>query len=178
MKNNSSRKLVTDILDKIYSVCDPTDITVCGSYARGLDVCGDLDLITTKKVASAIISIFNAGITAKGDKLCRLELPIHNNPFQVDIRFSDDLSARELLFLTLHENGNMYFNIVMRSIAKNLGMKLNEYDLVVVGGDQVPLSELTEECIFNQLGLKYIPLEDRTHSSIVSVYRTINRYKR
>lgn len=179
MKNSLKRESVSSLLEIINSACkDSKDpIIVGGSYSRGCSICGDLDLITSKYNGKLIIDKLNADITASGDKLCRMEVPIGHDQFQIDIRFSDNLSPKELYFLTLHEQGNSYFNIVMRSIAKKMNYKLNEYGLYNLDGTEVEFNILDEASIFHKLGLKFIPLSERTHDNIVSVYRTINKYK-
>ena len=62
----------------------------------------------------------------------------------------------------MHFTGSAVFNQKMRLHAKSMGMKLSEYGLYEVSGEEEkPIKIKSEEDIFNNLLLKYIPPEKR-----------------
>ncbi len=76
---------------------------------------------------------------------------------QVDVRFiADDAWGAALL----HFTGSKEHNIRLRQLAKERNLKLNEYGLFSIDGKRVDSCN-NEKCMYNQLGLPFIPPEMR-----------------
>lgn len=125
---------------------------VCGSYRRGKEVLGDLDLlIAANEKGREIILRSLDSVMVEGPRKIR---GIYKN-MQVDFMTAFTLSwgaAR------LHCTGSREFNIKMRVKAKSLGMSLNEYGLMRKGR---ALESETEEEIFKALKMAYVKPEER-----------------
>lgn len=67
---------------------------------------------------------------------------------------------KELGAMMLTYTGNALFNIFMRSDAKDMGLKLNQYGLFTRDGEVVLQSEW-EEPFFAELRRRYVPPELR-----------------
>ena len=134
-------------------------VTAAGSYRRGRETVGDIDLlcIASKADAPGIIEQFAASplvgrVLARGDTKGSVLL---RGELQADLRVVDKGSfGAALVYFT----GSKAHNIVLRSRAIERGLKLNEYGLFrgeeSVGGD-------SEEAIYAALGLPWIAPELR-----------------
>jgi len=132
-----------------------TDMVLAGSYRRGKNVMGDVDILVFGKYEIPNDAI----IISKGNKksMILLEIPGTNGKLaQVDIR---KMSIESLIPAVIYFTGSKDFNIKLRSHAKKLGYKLNEYSLTAKNGEKFTFD--TEKDLFNVLGLKYVPPEKR-----------------
>jgi len=132
-------------------------VTVAGSYRRRRDTVGDLDLVVTADDAAAVgnklVSYENiAEVLAHGGTRTTVVL---RSGIQVDVRAVPEQSyGAALLYFT----GSKAHNIALRAIALRRGWKLNEYGLF---SGKRRIAGLTEEDIYQKLGLAYIPPEMR-----------------
>jgi DNA polymerase/3'-5' exonuclease PolX len=175
------------ILDKIVSV-DPDIIsTICGSFRRQKPYSSDIDiLLTHKKISQTnnkqgyylnkVVSVLDDYFIV--DKLTESSnkhfqgfasfsnivkkfpnFDVVNSVIRVDIIIVPYCSYHTAL---MHFTGSAVFNQKMRLHAKSMGMKLSEYGLYEVSGEEEkPIKIKSEEDIFNNLLLKYIPPEKR-----------------
>lgn len=140
-------------------------ITPAGSFRRGRETVGDLDLLVTGECcenaderAAVIERIVNfpgiADILAKGDNKVSFKL---RNGMQVDVRIlpPDSFGAAMQYF-----TGSKSHNVSLRQRALKMGYTLNEYGLVHVK-DEKRVASVTEQDIYAKLGLEYIPPELR-----------------
>jgi DNA polymerase (family X) len=133
------------------------EVTPAGSLRRGRETVGDLDLLVTGRDPGAIAEHFTqfsgiAEILAKGADKVSVRL---KNDLQVDVR----LIERSAYGAALHYfTGSKEHNVALRDRAKRQGWKLNEFGLF--HGEKV-LASRTEEEIFAQFGLPWIPPELR-----------------
>ena len=133
------------------------EVTPAGSLRRGRETVGDLDLLVTGRDAARIADHFLqfpgiAAILAKGEDKVSVKL---KNDLQVDLR----LLARSAYGAALqYFTGSKEHNVALRERAKRQGWKLNEYG--IFHGDKV-LASRTEEEVYAQLGLPWIPPELR-----------------
>lgn len=134
------------------------DIEVCGSYRRGCEFVGDLDIVVVPEdLAKLTASIFSMAhkTLASGARNIRILL---QNGMQVDfiiVKEEDFYSA------VLHATGSKTFNIKCRARAKKYGLKLSEYGLRSAKTNKKVAS--TEEDILLYLKLRsYIPPEARS----------------
>jgi DNA polymerase beta len=151
------------------------DVTLCGSYRRGMPTSNDVDVLVTasrlktmddvkrhpvlkqfvrklKDVKLIHDDIAGDDITTKYMGFCRWK----KNPFRrIDIRLMPlESFATALAYFT----GSYELNRIMRGAAKKLGYKLNEYGLFD-GTKRVPID--TEEELFKALGMDYLPPQER-----------------
>ena len=133
------------------------EVTPAGSLRRGRETVGDLDLLVTGRDPASIADHFVkfpgiAAILAKGEDKVSVKL---KNDLQVDVRLLERSAyGAALQYFT----GSKEHNVALRDRAKRHGWKLNEYGLF--HGEKV-LASRTEEEIYAQLGLPWIPPELR-----------------
>ncbi len=132
-------------------------VIVAGSYRRGKDTIGDLDILVTARAGGAVTDRFVAypevrEVLAQGETKASVRL---HSRLQVDLRVVPEESyGAALLYFT----GSKNHNVVLRQLAQQRGLKLNEYGMfrgaVRVAGD-------TEESVYAAIGLPWIPPELR-----------------
>jgi DNA polymerase (family 10) len=133
------------------------EVTPAGSLRRGRETVGDLDLLVTGRDPASIADHFVkfpgiAAILGKGEDKVSVKL---KNDLQVDVRILDRSAyGAALQYFT----GSKEHNVALRDLAKRHGWKLNEYGLF--HGEKL-LASRTEEEIYAQLGLPWIPPELR-----------------
>ncbi len=140
-------------------------ITPAGSFRRGRETVGDLDMLITGKCAAnekqraAVIERILAfpgimDVLAKGENKVSFKL---RNGMQVDIRILPPASfGAALLYFT----GSKSHNVSLRQRALKMGFTLNEYGLSELDTEKIVASK-TEEDIYEKLGLAWIPPEMR-----------------
>lgn len=154
---NTAEKIAKDIISGAKSIKGVKKAVVVGSYRRRKPTVGDLDiLVLTGKPASVMrwfCSMPEVGrILAKGEKKSAVLL---KDGVHVDIRVIPKESfGAALQYFT----GSKEHNVVTRSIAKNKGMKLNEYGLFK-GSKKI--AGATEEEVYRALGMRYVEPELR-----------------
>ncbi len=138
--------------------CRPVDqVTPAGSFRRGRETVGDLDLLVTGGDHAAIRDHFAkfrgiVQILGKGEDKVSVKL---ENGMQVDVRMLEPESfGAALQYFT----GSKEHNVALRERAKRRGWKLSEYGLFE--GDRC-IAGRTEEEIYEKLGLAFIPPELR-----------------
>lgn len=128
-----------------------------GSFRRGRETVGDLDLLVTGRDHAGIAEHFVKHpaveqVLAKGEDKVSVKL---KDDLQVDVRLLERKSyGAALQYFT----GSKEHNVALRDRAKRRGWKLSEYGLY--DGDKV-LASRTEEEIYEKLGLAWIPPELR-----------------
>lgn len=138
---------------------------VAGSVRRGLETVKDLDIVASSADPEIVMERFVAapGVTdiiARGHTKTSVRM---ESGFQADIRVVTD---GQFPFALHHFTGSREHNTLMRSLAKTMGLKMNEYGLFK--GEQ-SLKLASEEEIFKALGLSYIPPELREGFDEVSL---------
>lgn len=132
-------------------------IEVAGSYRRGKETVGDLDLLVVAPDVQATMDQFAAfpevrEVLVRGDTKMSVRL---GTRLQVDLRVVPEESfGAALQYFT----GSQAHNIELRGRARDRGLKINEYG--VFRGDQ-SLAGRTEEEVYAQLDLPWIPPELR-----------------
>ena len=132
-------------------------VIAAGSYRRGLETIGDLDILVTAPAGRAVMDRFVAyqevrDVLAHGATKSSVRL---QSGLQVDLRVVPQESyGAALLYFT----GSKSHNVVLRQLAQQRGLKLNEYG--VFRGDK-PVAGETEESVYASLGLPWIPPELR-----------------
>lgn len=131
---------------------------IAGSLRRCKETIGDIDILASLKGdASPLMKKFVANpqvedILAQGETKSSVRL---KSGIQVDFRVVED---KEFPFALLYFTGSKEHNTALRGIAKDMGLKLNEYGLFR-GEKSLPCKDEAE--IYKALGLHYIPPEAR-----------------
>lgn len=132
-------------------------VTIAGSFRRGQETIGDLDVLVEAGDAPAVMRHFVAydevkDVLAHGEKKSSVVL---QSGIQVDIR----VVPAESYGAALHYfTGSKAHNIAMRKLAQQRNWKLNEYGLF--DGD-TPVAGVSEQEVYSALDLPYIPPELR-----------------
>jgi DNA polymerase (family 10) len=139
------------------SVPGVSRVEVAGSYRRGRDTVGDLDVLVCAAEEATPIKSLNRyrdlrTLTASGDTKASGLL---RNGLQVDVRVLDPKSYGAALH---YFTGSRDHNIHIRRRAQERGYKLSEYGLFR-GNKRI--AGATEEEVFAALGLPWIPPELR-----------------
>jgi DNA polymerase (family 10) len=141
-------------------------ITPVGSFRRGAETCGDLDLLADGADRSLMDAFVAYGpierVLGHGDTKSSVLL---GGGLQADLRLvSSDSRGAAMQYFT----GSKAHNIALRDRAIDRGFKLNEYGLFRVddpqrpeGTEGVKVAGDTEEGIYDALGLAWIPPELR-----------------
>lgn len=148
---------------------------ICGSYRRGEESSGDMDLLFTnpkdssnksylKEIVDKLTeeNILIDHLTEKGDKkymgFCKLKSTSKYKARRIDIRY---FPYEEYWAGILYFTGNKEFNIKLRNRALEKGYSLNEYGLKNMKTNEKKKIE-SENHIFELLELPYLsPLERR-----------------
>ncbi len=144
-----------------------TGIAYAGSLRRGKETIGDIDILASTDKPELLAETFCtmddiAMVQARGDTKCSVRLA---TGMQVDLRIVDkDAFGAALLYFT----GSKEHNIILRERAIKQEKKLNEYGL-----EPTNISE-TEEAIYSNLGLPFIPPEIREDRGELSCTETPN----
>lgn len=132
-------------------------IQLAGSYRRGRETVGDLDILVDSEDAEEVMDHFGEfahieSIIGRGDTKMSVRLDTH---FQVDLRVVEtDAFGAALQYFT----GSKDHNVTLRGRAKARGLKINEYGLF---RDDEYLAGTTEQEIYEALELPWIPPELR-----------------
>jgi DNA polymerase (family 10) len=135
-------------------------ITPAGSYRRGKETVGDLDLLVAGPGAAAALDRFAAysgvaEVLAKGPN--KASAKVGSPPIQVDVRAVPIESyGAALQYFT----GSKDHNVALRTRCLRLGYTLNEYGLFRLEDNAKAAGE-TEEDVYRRLELDWIPPELR-----------------
>jgi DNA polymerase (family 10) len=149
--------IVSELLDYLETAPSLSKVQIAGSFRRGRETVGDLDIVAAAADHPAIIQHFLQWRHVKrkvsaGDERATVIL---SHGIQVDLRVVDAPSwGAALLYFT----GSKDHSIRLRTLAKRRRLKLNEYGLW--RGKQ-SLAGSDEDGIYRALGLRYIPPELR-----------------
>ncbi|MBN1411922.1 MAG: DNA polymerase/3'-5' exonuclease PolX [Spirochaetales bacterium] len=152
-----ARVIVEGIFSLLESNKSIYKYTLAGSLRRGKKTVKDADILVVPKegvpgeeAAGYLKSLGEEIIAAGPTKLsCRI------NGLQVDFRIIEEKSYPAAI---QYFTGSKVHNTQLRGIAKDMGLKLNEYGLYR-GEDPLPLAG--EEDVYKNLGLEYIEPELR-----------------
>jgi len=169
--NYSSRHLLSTaltlaepILDYLRQHADVIRCSSAGSLRRSKEIVGDIDFLASSKNPGGVIDYFVQipgilAISAKGETKASVVL---EGGVQADLRVVSDA---EFPFALAYFTGSKEHNIIMRQRAIQRGLRLNEYGLfrsdVETRDPKLLVPCRTEEEIFQELGLTYIPPEIR-----------------
>ena len=152
------------ILEALRGHPDVIRCSPAGSVRRNKEVIGDVDFLVSSKKPLDVIEFFTKqpgiiSVSAKGDTKASVVL---EGGVQADLRVVSDV---EFPFALAYFTGSKEHNIVMRQRAIQRGLRLNEYGLFrsteETRDPALRVNCATEDEIFEQLGLAYVPPEMR-----------------
>ncbi len=136
-------------------------VEAAGSYRRGKETVGDLDLLVVSSNPDEVMDRFAefatvGKILARGDTKMSVRV---GTGFQIDLRVVPAESwGAALQYFT----GSKAHNIKLRGLAKDRGLKINEYGVFRVHGEkEIWVAGRTEEEVYTALGLPWFPPEIR-----------------
>jgi DNA polymerase (family 10) len=170
-KKHAGRFLLGDIaadaermLDELRRHPDVIRVSICGSYRRYRETCGDLDFLVSTRKPEAVSDFFVkhemvADVIAHGATKSSVRWV---RGIQADLRVVKDA---EYPFALNYFTGSKEHNIVMRQRALSHGWTLNEYRLAPDDKPRTkadPIPTIREEAdLYRALGLDYIEPELR-----------------
>jgi DNA polymerase beta len=171
-----------DILNMLIPNDSNFTIEIVGSYRRGAETSGDIDVLikvpdnlTQKEILKYFYEYINLlegfgyiqHILALGEKKCMAISKIYNGKARrLDLLIT---SPNEYPYALLYFTGSDKFNVAFRQYAMDKGYRLNEQNMVATQLHiKEPPTMMKENDIFNFLKLEYIHPHDRIdHNQII-----------
>jgi DNA polymerase (family 10) len=155
--HSTARKYAEPLLAYLQAVPGVTEAMVAGSYRRGKETVGDLDILVTASAKSPVMQRFVeydevSDVVSQGSTRATVFL---RSGLQVDLRVVEQQSFGAALH---YFTGSKAHNIRIRRLGQQRGLKINEYG-VFKGEDRVGGN--TEASVFKAVGLPLIPPELR-----------------
>jgi DNA polymerase (family 10) len=136
-------------------------LELAGSYRRGRETIGDLDILVVSSNPNEVMDRFatfpdTATVMGRGDT--KMSIRLHSG-LQVDLRVVPERSfGAALQYFT----GSKDHNVVLRGLAKQRGLKINEYGVFRVDGEtETYIGGATEQEVYAALDLPLFPPEMR-----------------
>jgi DNA polymerase (family 10) len=142
-------------------------LAVAGSYRRGRDTVGDIDLLVASGKPAGVMEAFTGydevrEVLAAGETKSSVRLA---SGLQVDLRIVQQKSFGAALH---YFTGSKAHNIHIRRMGQRRGLKINEYG--VFRGDE-QIAGRNEESVFGSVGLPWIPPELREDNGEIEAAR-------
>ena len=131
-----------------------------GSYRRGRETVGDLDMLVVADDCAVAMDHLEAFPSRKetilrGDTKMSIRI---DDAFQVDLRVvAEDQFGAAIQYFT----GSQAHNVRVRSMAKSLGLKVNEYGVFRDNDPERSITGADEADVYTAVGLPWIPPELR-----------------
>lgn len=159
--------LAEELVAFLRKVSGTQQLQCAGSYRRGKETIGDLDILLISSQAQKAMDAFVSQkdvekILAHGPTKSSIRF---TNALQVDLRvLPKENYGAALQYFT----GSKEHNVALRKIALRKGYTLNEYGLSSLKTKK-NIAGKTEEEIYNKLGLQYIPPEMRENKGEIEL---------
>ncbi len=152
-------RAATPLLEKLRVLDDVLKVEVAGSLRRWRESVKDLDFVAATVNPTSVMDAFTRfeevdRIIGRGDTKASVML---DSGIQADLRC---VSPAQFPFALLHFTGSKEHNTELRGLARDKGLKLNEYGLFPDGSEESLAAE-AEDDVYGHLGLSYIPPERR-----------------
>jgi len=152
--------IVEEVIDYLKEAPHIGRISPAGSLRRMRETVGDIDILATGKDGAKIIDYFTQfpGVTrtlAAGKTKGSVMISAEKSERQVDLRIVDESEYGSAL---QYFTGSKAHNIKLRSLAKEMGLKISEYG---VFRGKKKIAGTKEEEIYRTLNLAFIPPELR-----------------
>ncbi len=157
LKLSDAAKQAEPLLDYLRKVEGVTRAEVAGSYRRGQETVGDVDILITREEGSPVMDRFveYPGVERVIASGVTRSAVVLKGGLQVDIRA---VPAKSYGAALNYFTGSKAHNIAIRLMGVIRGLKINEYG--VFNGEK-PVAGVTEEEVYQQVGLPYIEPELR-----------------
>ncbi|HSE27309.1 MAG TPA: DNA polymerase/3'-5' exonuclease PolX [Gemmatimonadales bacterium] len=155
------------LVQRLRAVKGVERVEVAGSFRRGRETVGDLDLLVTGRARAAVVEAFTsapgvARVLARGTTRAAVRL---GSGLQVDLRvLAPESFGAGLYYFT----GSKAHNVALRGIARAGGLKINEYG---VFRGKTRVAGRTEEEVLAAVGLPWIPPELREDRGEIAAAR-------
>jgi DNA polymerase (family 10) len=162
---DEAQKIATALISELKKCPAIVTAEALGSLRRHNPTIGDIDIGLSVndigRVKSFVKTVKSVkSIKVAGDQSIRLQL---TNNFQVDLKVATPAEWGSFL---QHFTGSKEHNIRLREFAKQKGMSLSEHGITFLDEPGNPLKTYsTEEAFYQQLGLNWIPPEQRLGSN-------------
>ena len=154
-------QIVADLRER-FAKCKATQqLEFAGSYRRGKETIGDLDILA---VATDVNGVMNclaeypavAQVLARGDTKMSIRT---GSGLQIDLRV---VPAESFGAALQYFTGSKEHNVILRGMAKDQGLKINEWGVFRVKGDkETRIAGATEKEVYDTLNLPVFPPELR-----------------
>lgn len=156
----AARAMAFAIKDQLARVSGVAAIEVAGSIRRGRETVGDIDIVVASDAGHAGVFDRFVALPEVAEVLVRGETKTSarlRSGVQVDVRVvTPSQFGAALHYFT----GSKEHHVKLRTRAKKLGLKINEYGVFPRDSEE-PVASLTEADLYRVLGLDYIPPEIR-----------------
>ena len=156
---------------------------IVGSYRRGAQSSGDIDMIITSDSAKVFVNLIDSlikkgiilEVLSRGPTKCLViaRIPGSTVSRRVDFLYT---SLEEFPFAILYFTGSKIFNTVMRHQALQMGLTMNEHGLYKMDnkkkGDKVSHIFREEKDIFDYLNMEYRAPNERTDGRAVVIKKS------
>jgi len=173
---------------KIFPKRTEDKMEIVGSYRRGSETSGDIDVIITSNTDTVFTTFIDNLIKSKiilyvlsrGPTKCLVvaKIPSSDVARRVDFLYTN---PEEFPFAILYFTGSKIFNTVMRHVALEKGYTMNEHGLYSLEGvskkkgDKVEHQFTNEKDIFDFLGLEYKSPIERTDGRAIVVQSSVTK---
>ncbi|RZF43065.1 hypothetical protein LSTR_LSTR001243 [Laodelphax striatellus] len=188
MSRSEVEEIARIVKEKALSICKNVELVICGSYRRGKQTCGDVDLLLIRPdemcskelLISLLAKLKTIGFIS--DDLTPLESNGNHHKYMGLCKLPGEerkhrrldifiVPERERAPALMHYTGSALFNRSIRLLASRKSMSLSEHclsaDIFRKGAEKCNegrrVETPTEESIFEILGLEYRPPEERDH---------------
>ena len=135
-------------------------IDFAGSYRRGRETIGDLDVLVISDNNALVMDHFST-FSSIQETIARGETKMSvrvTDSFQVDLRVVAERSwGAALQYFT----GSKEHNVRLRGLAKSKGMKINEYGVFDANDESKVLAGSDEKSVYQMVGMPWVPPEMR-----------------
>ncbi|VVB69559.1 phosphatase YcdX [uncultured archaeon] len=154
---NVAEPVVNEVLAYLGKIVGVEHITAAGSFRRGKETVGDIDILATAARPEEIIAAFvrmpmMEAVLGRGPTKASV---IVRETIQVDLRIVEHRSYGTVL---QYFTGSKDHNVKLRQLALDRGYSLSEYSLKRLSDGQDLFFD-REEDFYRALGLQYIPPE-------------------
>ncbi|MEX0845607.1 MAG: DNA polymerase/3'-5' exonuclease PolX [Balneolaceae bacterium] len=174
---DQAEEIATIIFESLKKQEGVQQIEVAGSYRRGLETIGDIDILIAaeEKYIESLFDVFTnhervIEVLGKGDTKSSVRT---KEGRQVDLRI---VSPTEFPAALMYFTGSKEHNIVLRQRARDRGMSLNEYGLFKLNEDgetdfNQPEEFSSETDIYQKLDLHFVPPELREDRGEFEIFK-------
>jgi len=158
--NDLNKKIPRKEVNKLHKYLQKKNLEIVGSYRRGKKLLNDIDILAVNTTIENILKYIDKkykiiDIISKGTQKASFLIIIDKIVRHIDLL----ITTTESYYLALlYFTGSKYFNIEIRTLAKQKGYKINEHHLTK-GSKKIKIN--SEEDIFEELNIEYIKPEQR-----------------